>query len=689
MIDELDVRGIKSFVDHTPLPMRPLTVLSGTNSSGKSTILQCLLLLRNALARSSGPPALYLNGPGLSIGSYDDWSSYRRGADAYLRLTLSGPAVPSDARGGDSGNGPLPIRSRIPGWWEEPRDLRGAPLSTRSKLSLGCVFSKDATNPSVAGVQESTWTLSTLDATPGTSPELVLKVSRAPTDPLPMHATDISARVPFILDLDPLSAEVARVPQRVRCSLDGLLPETFVEDLPELAYKASVAQALEFLFIDIASPTEASTSAAADRLKFLLQTAATSPDSGVAERRTKQLLDSVAQIGDVEFRRHLRASRRAIARTMLGLAHPGRPPKPTNPTAQLLISNGYCSRILELMPTGASQSESLAAAARGRIASLADVAAWRPVLELFREYLSSREDGPVASLLDRAALEYGSREPDRRFRSLDDLIASELYPLPAPAAMKRFAERFLFHLGPLRDEPRSLYSAEPPLSAEDVGPRGERAVACLRLFGEELVSVPMPGSGPDVARLHTLPLRTAVLRWGQHLQIFDDLEVETSSYGISCKVIVRSDEGVLRADLNNVGVGVSQLLPLIVLGLAAPLGSTILVEQPELHLHPSVQTRLASFFAALSRAGRQFIVETHSEHLINGLRLLVAQQAFSPEDASLLFAERDSFGTRIREVRIANDGRIEAWPRGFFDEAERTLAEVMNARSRRGGEGAR
>src|SRR5580698_5246676 len=78
-------------------------------------------------------------------------------------------------------------------------------------------------------------------------------------------------------------------------------------------------------------------------------------------------------------------------------------------------------------------------------------------------------------------------------------------------------------------------------------------------------------------------------------------------------------------DLTNVGVGVSQVLPIVVMCLLAPVDSTMILEQPELHLHPAVQARLADFFLSIAKAGKQCIVETHSEYLINRLRLRSVQ----------------------------------------------------------------
>jgi hypothetical protein len=239
----------------------------------------------------------------------------------------------------------------------------------------------------------------------------------------------------------------------------------------------------------------------------------------------------------------------------------------------------------------------------------------------------------------------------------------------------------LYHLGPLRDEPKNLYSSDVPTSIADVGRRGERAIACLLAFGSDKVLCPGL-SGSENWGLTEKTLIEAVTMWGKFLGIYDDIEINAETkYGTVCKVATSLEGIEVRADLTNVGVGVSQLLPVVVLCLAVPVGSTLLIEQPELHLHPSVQLRLAEFLAACALTGRQVVVETHSEHLVNGIRLLASRGWVQPErDVALSFIEKDEYGTRVTEIPITQDGTITRWPRHFFDEAEQTLSSILRSK---------
>ena len=99
----------------------------------------------------------------------------------------------------------------------------------------------------------------------------------------------------------------------------------------------------------------------------------------------------------------------------------------------------------------------------------------------------------------------------------------------------------------------------------------------------------------------------------------------------------------------------------------------ILLEQPELHLHPALQQRLADFSVAMVRSGRQLIIETHSEYMVSRLRRRIVED---PDDelldlARVVFAERDRETglSSYREVELSPYGAIEEWPAGFFDQA--------------------
>jgi len=133
-------------------------------------------------------------------------------------------------------------------------------------------------------------------------------------------------------------------------------------------------------------------------------------------------------------------------------------------------------------------------------------------------------------------------------------------------------------------------------------------------------------------------------------------------------------------DLTAVGVGVSQVLPVILLCLLAAPGTVVILEQPELHLHPRLEQKLADFLLACVRSGRQLVVETHSEHLVNRLRYRVASD---PTDEThelirLVFAESEQGMTTYREPEITTYGGLgEDWPEGFLDLGAREAQDLV------------
>ena len=110
--------------------------------------------------------------------------------------------------------------------------------------------------------------------------------------------------------------------------------------------------------------------------------------------------------------------------------------------------------------------------------------------------------------------------------------------------------------------------------------------------------------------------------------------------GVAWKVILK--EGQKLHSLSEVGVGVSQVLPILVMGLLSPMYTLLIIEQPELHLHPSVQARLGDFFVGLSKCKKQCLIETHSENLISQLRYhIVRSGGQDKSDCIIYFVDQD------------------------------------------------
>jgi predicted ATPase len=124
---------------------------------------------------------------------------------------------------------------------------------------------------------------------------------------------------------------------------------------------------------------------------------------------------------------------------------------------------------------------------------------------------------------------------------------------------------------------------------------------------------------------------------------------------------------------SNVGFGLSYALPIIVAGLTAETGSIFMIENPEAHLHPAGQSRIGHFLALVASSGVQTIIETHSEHVVNGIRLAVAKYGDLDSELAIFhfFGETD-----VSAMSVSATGTMSEWPPGFFDQAEEDLAEL-------------
>lgn len=255
-----------------------------------------------------------------------------------------------------------------------------------------------------------------------------------------------------------------------------------------------------------------------------------------------------------------------------------------------------------------------------------------------------------------------------------------------------YAERFFVeqirYLGPLRDEPKSIYPLAGQGDPRDVGLKGEYTAAVFENNKDALITyVPsdlFPLRKLEDVRFKECTLGEAVADWLGYLGIAD--AVGTTDRGkLGHELTIASGPNGVHHDLTHVGVGVSQALPIVVSSLLAPVGASLIFEQPELHLNPRVQTRLADFFTSLVLLGKQCIVETHSEYLVSRLRLLVttAEERKLADAIRIFFVEKQQGVSVYRSLRLSEKGTMNDWPLGFFDESEKTAADILRVQVER------
>jgi predicted ATPase len=129
----------------------------------------------------------------------------------------------------------------------------------------------------------------------------------------------------------------------------------------------------------------------------------------------------------------------------------------------------------------------------------------------------------------------------------------------------------------------------------------------------------------------------------------------------------------------NVGFGLTHALPIITACLASHPGMLILIENPEAQLHPRGQSAIGRLIALAAQQGVQIIVETHSDHVLNGIRLAAKEGALNPKNTALYFFSReDNHRVKVETPLLDSDGRLSFWPRNFFDEWDRTLDSLIS-----------
>lgn len=240
----------------------------------------------------------------------------------------------------------------------------------------------------------------------------------------------------------------------------------------------------------------------------------------------------------------------------------------------------------------------------------------------------------------------------------------------------QFEELFarLFYLGPLREYPRRQYSwagAQPA----DMGRRGERVVDALLASRESGVKISR-GRG---TKRQTLEERVA--EWLKDLGLIHSFHVRPITEGGRLfQVWVKRDPGAPEVLITDVGFGVSQILPVITLCYYAPEGSTILLEQPEIHLHPLVQSGLADVLVdAMQTRDIQIILESHSEHLLRRLQRRLAEDIIRPDQAALYFCATENGESQLTPLELDLFGVIKNWPKDFFGDEFGEIAATSEA----------
>ena len=261
-----------------------------------------------------------------------------------------------------------------------------------------------------------------------------------------------------------------------------------------------------------------------------------------------------------------------------------------------------------------------------------------------------------------------------------EAVSSGVGVAPTWQAASPFGGR-LIYVQADRTGPRKSYPLSEVLARRgDFGRGGEYAWNYLNDHQNDS----LPADDPRCGNGSTRRLRGAVDHWlqdvspGAHLQLESVLAADAILAGFTFDR--PGDVMSRRHRATNVGFGLSYVFP-VVLALLSEPGTLCLIENPEAHLHPRGQTKLAELTARAAAAGVQVFVETHSDHFLDGVRLAIHDGLIEPADTAIHYFEREGGQAVVSSPTVDADGRLSRWPVGFFDQHEENLARLLAPRN--------
>lgn len=235
------------------------------------------------------------------------------------------------------------------------------------------------------------------------------------------------------------------------------------------------------------------------------------------------------------------------------------------------------------------------------------------------------------------------------------------------------------YIGPLRETPLRQYFMQDVYSG--IGVKGENTAHYLGQFGEHSIEASLPYTRTP----QQIKLKNAVAQWAHFLGI-EQVSVNTTNIpGSKVTQIMIGKQNIV-----DVGFGVSQVLPILVEGLTMAKGDTLILEQPEIHLHPKMQMDIADFLIAMAYQGKHLLIETHSDHIINRMVRRALEDEHLREMMQIFFIEKNADGNSgLTEVHIHENLGIDEAPQGFFDQYASETEHILqvgyqNMKTKRG-----
>ena len=224
--------------------------------------------------------------------------------------------------------------------------------------------------------------------------------------------------------------------------------------------------------------------------------------------------------------------------------------------------------------------------------------------------------------------------------------------------------------------PQLFYPLKNTKHFESVGALGENTITVLYTHKDDQVGENIIQNLPRFFHVNKEELgKTVELQlnfWLNNIFEGGEIKIEPLPSINLLNVTIRVGSDLKHFKPTNVGYGFSYILPILVSGLIAQSGDILLVENPEAHLHPFAQSILSKFLTLVSLNGVQVIIESHSEHILNGLRIPVYDKIVKPEHLNVMYFDK-SFENNFKKIEIDENGGIQDWPQNFFDQSTKDL----------------
>ena len=613
MIEEWCLAQFKSVGEETALQLRPLTILAGPNSSGKSTLLQSMLLVHQTLASRVSQRQIILNGELLKLGAFSD--------------VLTSEAKRPEIKIGFVIKEDLSKRERD---WRSISSARRyyyyGEFPYTGKFAIELVF-----GPKQETGEE------TVSKSLNLQGQLQRASFAAAFDPI---TPGVAGHPPF-LDAGSRNMLVRRRTNEERVAVAetiGAIPGRDISEREDLDYEVRY------------SPDEAAWDS---RFYPGRQSSPYLDNARVIGARLEHFLPGHSIC-------HYSQGRRKIVEYLWELAE--RPDRRTSAAQDEVQKAVHVVLRRQTEPEVKTFFEQLRRLRQHHYERSADQQASTAV-KLFVDTVNALLPAPIRSA-----------------SGVDYLPPPDFIAVLTSTVDGVFST--LRYLGPLRDDPRALYGIPSSADPTHVGYKGEYTAAVLDLYGDSIVDPIFPAGTTRETRT---TLKEAVRAWLRYFGIADMCYTQEEGK-LGHRLYIRSSNINKDLDLTNVGVGVSQVLPIVVMALISAPGATLLFEQPELHLHPKIQSLLADFFLSVMASGRQCIVETHSEYLVNRLRLRVAESPWgSPLKDRIMtyFVEQPGSNSNFHPVTINDFGAVPDWPEGFFDQGPSESDRILQAAAKK------